>query len=81
MLSKYKYGFRIGFNSQYYLPSMTDKWQKALSNGCFFGVLLTDLYKKFDCLCMLMAYRVPLWSHYGPGFQFFYFCSVPLRFH
>ena len=49
-ISKYHCGFRKGFNVQYCLLAMTEKWKKSVDNGNVFGALLTDLFKEFDCL-------------------------------
>ena len=50
ILSKYQCGFRKGFNAQYCLMVMIEKWKKALDQGGSCGALLTDLSKAFDCL-------------------------------
>ena len=47
---KYQCGFRKGYNAQYCLLAMIEKWKKAVDNGNVFGALLTDLSKAFDCL-------------------------------
>ena len=49
-LFKYQSGFRKGFNAQYCLLSMLEKWKKAIDTKQVFGALLTDLSKAFDCL-------------------------------
>ena len=49
-LSKYLCGFRAGFSTQYCLLVMIEKWRKAADKKGYFGVLLTDLSKAFDCL-------------------------------
>ena len=49
-LSKYQCGFRKGFNEQYCLLAMTEKWKKSVDNQNVFGALLMDLFKEFDCL-------------------------------
>ena len=43
-------GFRKGFNSQYTLISLIEKWKKAVDNKGVSAALLTDLTKAFDCL-------------------------------
>ena len=49
-LSPYLCGFRKGYNTQYCLMIMLEKWKKALDNKKVAGALLTDLSKAFDCL-------------------------------
>ena len=49
-LSKYKCGFRKGFNAQHCLLAMLEKWKKAVDTKKGFGALLTNLSKAFDCL-------------------------------
>ena len=49
-LSPYICGFRKGYNTQYCLMIMLEKWKKALDNKKVAGALLTDLSKAFDCL-------------------------------
>ena len=48
--SKYQCGFRKGFNSQHCLLPLIENWRKSLDKGGYFGALLTDLSKAFDCL-------------------------------
>ena len=50
LLSKYQCGFRKGFNAQYCLVSMIEKWKDSVDSGGAFGALMTDLCKAFDCL-------------------------------
>ena len=52
-LSKYQCGFRKGYNTQYCLLFMLERWKRAVDNGNVFGILLTDLSKAFDCLFLL----------------------------
>ena len=49
-LSPSLFGFRQGFNKEYCLIVMLDKWKKAIDQGKFAGAILTDLSKAFDCL-------------------------------
>ena len=49
-LSPYLCGFREGYNTQYCLTIMLEKWKKALDNKKVAGTLLTDISKAFDCL-------------------------------
>ena len=44
-LSIFQCGFRKGFNAQYCLLAMVEKWPKTLD-----GAVLTDLSKAFDCI-------------------------------
>ena len=50
MFSKYQCGFRKGFSAQHCLIAMIEKWRNSMDQGKFFGALLTDLSKAFDCL-------------------------------
>ena len=43
-------GFHKGFNSQHCLIFMLEKLRKAIDEGLYTGILLTDLSKAFDCL-------------------------------
>ena len=43
-------GFRKGFNTQFCLVSMIEKWKGSLDNGRAFCALVRDLSKDFDCL-------------------------------
>ena len=49
-LSPYLCGFRKGYNTQYCLLIMPEKWKKASIIKKVAGALLTDLSKSFDCL-------------------------------
>ena len=51
ILSKFQCGFRKGYSPQHCLLLMIDKWKKAVDNHKVFGAVLTDLSKKFDCIC------------------------------
>ena len=42
--------FRKGFGAQHCLIAMIEKWRDSMDKGKFFGALLTDLSKAFDCL-------------------------------
>ena len=63
VFSKYQRGFRKGFNVQYYLNAMIEKWGKSLDSGGEALGFLTDLSKAFDCtdhdflIAKLNAYR------------------------
>ena len=50
LLSKFQCGFQKGFNAQYCLLAMIEKWHKTLDKGGETGVVLTDLSKAFDCI-------------------------------
>ena len=50
-LSPYLCGYRKGFNSQYALLAMIEKWKKCLDGeGGFAGAVLMDLSKAFDTI-------------------------------
>ena len=50
-LSPYLCGYRKGFNTQYALLSMIEKWKKCLDGkGGFAGAILMDLSKAFDTI-------------------------------
>ena len=45
----YQCSFRKGTNPQYCLIAMLEKWNLTKDKDSFFGALLTDLSKVFDC--------------------------------
>ena len=49
-LSKYLCGYRKGFNTQYALALMIEKWKLALDNSKYAGAVFMDLSKAFDTL-------------------------------
>ena len=50
-LSPYLCGYRKGYNSQYALAAMIEKWKKALDKvGGIMGAVLMDLSKAFDTI-------------------------------
>ena len=49
-LSKYLCGYRKGFNTQYALLSLIEKWKDALDKKHYAGAVLMDLSKAFDTL-------------------------------
>ena len=50
-LSPYLCGYRKGFNSQYALIAMIEKWKKCLDgDGGFAGAIMMDLSKAFDTI-------------------------------
>ena len=48
--SKQQYGLRKGYSTQYCRLSMLEKWKSAVDKGKYFGSLLTDFSKAFDCI-------------------------------
>ena len=48
--SKQRRGFCKGYSTQYCFLSMLKKWKLAVDKGKYFGALLTDLSKAFDCI-------------------------------
>jgi len=50
VFSKYQCGFVKNYSAQHPLMFLVESWKKALDNGDYFGALLTDLSKAFDCL-------------------------------
>ena len=50
--SKYLGGFRKGLSTQHCLLFMLEKLKEALDEGLTPGILLTDLTKAFDCMCL-----------------------------
>ena len=49
-LSPYLCGYRKGFNTQYTLLSLIEKWEKELDNKGYAGAILMDLSKAFDTI-------------------------------
>ena len=49
-LSKHLCGYRKGFNTQYALLVMIEKWKKVIDKGGFAGTVLMDLSKAFDTI-------------------------------
>ena len=49
-LSPYLCGYRKGFNTQYALLSLIEKWKKELDNKGYAGAILMDLSKAFDAI-------------------------------
>ena len=50
VLSKHQCGFCKGYNTQYCLLAVVEKWKSEVDKGKSFGALLADLSKAFDCL-------------------------------
>ena len=46
----YLCGYRKGFNTQYALLSLIEKWKKELDNKGYAGAILMDLSKAFDTI-------------------------------
>ena len=49
-LSPYLCGYRKGFNTQYALLSLIEKWKKTLDVNGYTGAILMDLSKAFDTI-------------------------------
>ena len=49
-LSPYLCGYRKGYNAQYALIAMIEKWKKCLDGNGFAGAILMDLSKAFDTI-------------------------------
>ena len=49
-LSKYLCGFRKGYNTQYALMALIEKWKKTLDKKGYAGTVLLDLSKAFDTI-------------------------------
>ena len=49
-LSPYLCGYRKGYNAQYALIAMIEKWKKSLDKGGMFAAVLMDLSKAFDTI-------------------------------
>ena len=48
--SKFQCGFRKGFSTRQCFIALIEKWKSATDKGKYFGALLTDVSKAFDCL-------------------------------
>ena len=49
-LSKHQSGFRKGYNTQYWVLKMFEKWKSAVNKANLFGALSTDLLLPFAWL-------------------------------
>ena len=49
-LSPYLCGHRKGYNAQYALTTMIEKWKKSLDNKGIAGAILMDLSEAFDTI-------------------------------
>ena len=49
-LSPYLCGYRKGYNAQYALIAMIEKWKKILEKEEMFAAVLMDLSKAFDTI-------------------------------
>ena len=43
-------GYRKGYNAQYALVALLEKWKKCLDKGGYAGAILMDLSKAFDTI-------------------------------
>ena len=69
-LAKQQCGFRKGYNTQYCLLVMLEKWKNAVDKGKCFGALLTDLSKAFHCLShKLLTVRLHAYSFELPALK------------
>ena len=50
LFSKFQCSFRKGFNAQYCLITMIEKWRGSVDGGGRADALLTDLSKAFNCI-------------------------------
>ena len=48
--SKQQHAFRKDYSTKYCLLSMLEKWKSAVDKGKYFGALLADLSRVFDCI-------------------------------
>ena len=62
-LSPYLCGYRKGFNTQYAMLAMIEKWKEVLDgNGGFAGAILMDLSKAFDTIrIVLLRHRTSIY--------------------
>ena len=64
-LYTYMSGYRKGYNTQYALMVLLEKWRKSLDNQGYAGAVIMDLSKAFDTInfelliAKLHAYRFP----------------------
>ena len=49
-LFKYKSGYRKGYNTQYALMVLIEKWKQSLDNHGYAGAVIMDLSKAFDTI-------------------------------
>ena len=47
---KFQWRFRKGFNAQYCLINLLEKWRESLDQSFAFGILLADVWKAFEYL-------------------------------
>ena len=64
-LSPYLCGYRKGFNSQYTLISLIERWLKSLDNKGYGSAVLMDLSKAFDTL----NHDLLIAKHHAYGFD------------
>ena len=72
-LFKRQSGFRKGYNIQYCLLKMFEKWKSAVDKGKSFGALLADLSKAFD----FISHDHLLVKLHAYGFSFSGLKSIP----
>ena len=73
IFSKYQCGFRKGFSAQHCLLAMIEKWRNSMDQAKFFGALLTDLSKAFDCLSHdLLAAKLSVYGFDNNSTRFFF---------
>ena len=64
-LSPFLCGYRKGYNAQYALLAMLEKWRISLDNGGYGGGILMDLSKAFDTL----DHNLLIAKHLAYGFE------------
>ena len=57
LFSPFLSAYRKGYNCEQILIKFLDIWKKSLDNNTYFGAVMMDLSKAFDCLphCLLIA--------------------------
>ena len=50
IFSKFQCGFHKGYSTQNGFLYMIENWKESLDQGGYYGALLTDLSKAFDCI-------------------------------
>ena len=61
LFSKFRCGFRKGFNAQHCLLGMIEKWRKTLDKGGETVAVLTDLSKALECIDLINSKTRCLW--------------------
>ena len=63
-LFKYMGGYRKGYNTQYALMALLEKWKQSLDNHGYDGAVIMDLSKAFDTINHELLIATPcLWSY------------------